>query len=185
MQVIYINLHIYCIFFQISWIFRGLFQFLYILQIPINVHQLLIPLSYKKKLVKLIFMKKTIITTILISLFILAFIGCQSVPTDIPADVTEAELTKLAQAAYDNGNTKAAKVYYETIIERYGSNTESLIAAKFELAHLLVKEKKYEEAKPILEEILGFYPDGVSSSLPPEYKKLAQIDLAKITNSEN
>lgn len=153
--------------------------------ININQHQLTFLLSYKKKLVKLILMKKTIITTILISLLSLAFFGCQSVPTNIPADTTEAELTKLAQAAYDNGNAKAAKVYYETIIERYGSNTESLIAAKFELAHLLVKEKKYEEAKPILEEILGFYPDGVPSSLPPEYKKLAQIDLAKITNSEN
>ena len=130
-------------------------------------------------------MKKTIITSILVLFSILAFFGCQSVPTDIPLDATEAELTKLAQAAYDNGNTKAATIYYETIIERFGDNTSSLIAAKFELAHILVKEKKYEEAKPLLEEIIGFYTDDFSRILPPEYKKLAQIDLAKITSKEN
>lgn len=130
-------------------------------------------------------MKKTIITSILVLFTLLTFFACQSAPTEIPADLSEAELTKLAQASYDNGNMKAATAYYEAIIERYGDNPDSFVAAKFELAHLLVKEKKYEEAKPILEEILGFYPDGVPSSLPPEYKKLAQIDLAKITNSEN
>ena len=43
-----------------------------------------------------------------------------------------------------------------------------------------MKEKKYEEAKPLLEEIIGFYTDDFSRILPPEYKKLAQIDLAKI-----
>ena len=119
-------------------------------------------------------MKKKLITSILV------FFGCQSVPTDIQTDITEAELTKLAQAAYDNGNTKAATIYYETIIERFGDNPESFVSAKFELAHLLVKEKKYKEAKPILEEILGLYTEDFSNSLPPEYKKLAQIDLAKI-----
>lgn len=124
-------------------------------------------------------MKKTFITSIIVLFVLLAFFGCQSVPKDIPLDATEAELTKLAQTAYDNGNTKAAMVYYETIIERFGANIESLIIAKFELAHLLVKEKKYDEAKPILEEIIGFYSDEYNT-LPPEYKKLAEIDLAKI-----
>jgi len=125
-------------------------------------------------------MKKTIITSILVLFTVLTFFGCQSVPTDIPTDITEAELTKLAQAAYDNGNTKAATIYYETIIERFGNNPESFVSANFELAHLLVKEKKYNDAKPILEEILGLYTEDFSNSLPPEYKKLAQIDLEKI-----
>ena len=125
-------------------------------------------------------MKKKLITSILVLFTILAFFGCQSVPTDIQTDITEAELTKLAQAAYDNGNTKAATIYYETIIERFGDTPERFVSAKFELAYLLVKEKKYKEAKPILEEILGLYTEDFSNSLPPEYKKLAQIDLAKI-----
>jgi outer membrane protein assembly factor BamD (BamD/ComL family) len=77
-------------------------------------------------------MKKKLITSILVLFTILAFFGCQSVPTDIQTDITEAELTKLAQAAYDNGNTKAATIYYETIIERFGDNPESFVSAKFE-----------------------------------------------------
>ena len=62
--------------------------------------------------------------------------------------------------------------YYEAIVMRYGSNIKSLIAAKFEIAHLLVKDKKWDEARPILEEILSYY-DGNTTGLPPEYKKLA------------
>ena len=125
-------------------------------------------------------MKKTIFTFLLGLFLICAITSCQSVPTDIPADLTETELFKLAQEAYDEGYTKAAAVYYETIIERYGSNLSTFVSAKFELAHLLVKEKKYKEAEPVLEEILGLYTDEYSSELPPEYKKLAEIDLAKI-----
>lgn len=131
------------------------------------------------------FMKKTIITSILVLFTLLTFFACQSAPTEIPADLSEAELTKLAQASYDNGNMKAATAYYEAIIERYGDNPDSFVAAKFELAHLLVKEKKYEEAKPILEEILGLYTANEFGSLPPEYKKLVEIDLAKIQVQEN
>ena len=125
-------------------------------------------------------MKNTILTLLLGLFLVFALTSCQSVPSDIPADLTEAELFKLAQDAYDEGSTKAAAVYYETIIERYGSNLSTFVSAKFELAHLLVKEKKYKEAEPILEEILGLYTDEYTSELPPEYKKLAEIDLAKI-----
>ena len=141
-------------------------------------------MSYKKKVVKLIIMKKTIITSILVLFTLLTFFGCQSTPTEIPADATESDLVRLAQDSYDAGNIKAATVYYETIINRFGSNLDSYISAKFELAHILVKEKKFEEAKPMLEEILGFYEDDTTLQLPPEYKKLAQIDLAKITSAQ-
>jgi outer membrane protein assembly factor BamD (BamD/ComL family) len=124
-------------------------------------------------------MKKTVYL-ILGFLTVLAIFSCQSTQVVIPADATETELTKQAQIAFDSGNSKLAKEYYETIIERYGNNTESLVIAKYELAHLYIKEKNYKKAKPILEEILGLYEADFSNTLPPEYKKLAQIDFAKI-----
>lgn len=179
MQVIYIKMHIFRIFFQFSLLFSIFIQF------SILYSQIIFLLSYKKKLVRIKFMKKTIIKSILVSLLVLTFFACQSAPTEIPADLSEQELTKLAQASYDNGNIKAATAYYEAIIERFGDNPDSFVAAKFELAHLLVKEKKYDEAKPILEEILGLYTANEFNSLPPEYKKLVEIDLAKITSKEN
>ena len=61
---------------------------------------------------------------------------------------------------------------YEKFIETFST--------KYELAHLYIKEKNYKNAKPILEEILGLYTADFSNTLPPEYKKLAQIDFAKI-----
>ena len=124
-------------------------------------------------------MKKTVYL-ILGFLTVLAIFSCQSTQVVILADATETELTKQAQIAFDSGNSKLAKEYYETIIERYGDNTESLVIAKYELAHLYIKEKNYKKAKPILEEILGLYEADFSNTLPPEYKKLAQIDFAKI-----
>ncbi len=124
-------------------------------------------------------MKKTVYL-ILGFLSVLAIFSCQSTQVVIPADATETELTKQAQLAYDSGNTKAAKEYYKAIIERFGDNTESLVIAKYELAHLYIKEKDYKNAQPILEEILGLYEADFSNTLPPEYKKLAQIDFAKI-----
>ena len=124
-------------------------------------------------------MKKTVYL-ILGFLTVFAIFGCQSNRAEISADATEAELTKQAQLAYDSGNSKLAKEYYETIIERFGDNTESLIIAKFELAHLYIKEQNYKKAQPILEEILGLYTADTTNTLPPEYKKLAQIDFAKI-----
>ena len=124
-------------------------------------------------------MKKTVYL-ILGFLSVLAIFSCQSNQVVIPSDANATELTKKAQLAYDSGNTKAAKEYYEAIIERFGDDTETLIAAKFELAHLYIKEKNYKKAKPILEEILGLYEADFSNTLPPEYKKLAQIDFAKI-----
>lgn len=130
-------------------------------------------------------MKKRIFISILVLFSLVAFFSCKSVQTTIPEDATEAQLTKLAQNAYDNGNTKAARFYYEAIIEKYGDNPESFVSAKFELAHLLVKEKKFKEAEPILEEILGLYNSEYSKTLAPEYKKLAEIDLAKIQEKEN
>lgn len=124
-------------------------------------------------------MKKIVLLTLGFLVFF-AFIGCQSNHAVIPADASEAELTKQAQLAYDSGNSKAAKEYYEAIIERFGDDTESLVIAKYELAHLYIKEKDYKNAQPILEEILGLYTADFSNTLPPEYKKLTQIDFAKI-----
>lgn len=124
--------------------------------------------------------KKTSLLLILISLLTcIVLTSCQTVPKDIPNDLSEEQLIQLAQNSYDKGNTKAAEIYYETIIMRYGSNINSLIAAKYEIAHLKVKANNWKEAKPLLEEIIALYNTD-STGLPPEYKKLAELDIAKI-----
>ena len=60
-------------------------------------------------------------------------------------------------------------------------DTNSLICAKYEIAHLRVKAKKWEEARVLLEEILAFYNDpDLAQQLKPEYKKLAMLDYDKL-----
>ncbi len=115
----------------------------------------------------------------------LLLLSCKTVPTEISYDVTEPELLQLAQSAIDDNNPGAARFYFETMIARFGMNHSSLVVAEFELAHLDVKEGNFADAKPALERILTYYEDpSLAILLPPSYKKLAQIDLEKITSAE-
>ena len=106
--------------------------------------------------------------------------ACQTVPTSVPEGISEAELLQSGQAALDNSNYKAAEFYYAKVIELYGQNISSVIAAEYELAHIKIKRKNFTQAKPALERILAYYDDPQKAvSLPPAYKKLILNDLAK------
>ena len=97
------------------------------------------------------------------------FTSCTSIPKEIPLELSAKELNQ--------------KVYYQTLIQRYGMDISVLIPAEFELAHVYIKQKKYDKAKPLLEKVLSYYEVG-ATNLPREYKKLAQIDLAKIPQED-
>lgn len=107
--------------------------------------------------------------------------GCMSVPdpASIPADSSVAELSQLGQSALDANNYKAAEVYYQTIIDRYGTDMGAVTAAEFEIAHLRVKKNDWADAKPRLEAIIARYETTGGADLPPEYLVLARNDLAR------
>lgn len=106
-------------------------------------------------------------------------VSCRTVK-DIPEDLTAPQLLQRGQSCLDNADYKSAEVYYKTTIDRYGDDTNTYIEAKYELAHLYMKRKKYEKARTALDEILDIYNNAPSGSLPAAYKKLAQIEMAKI-----
>lgn len=106
-------------------------------------------------------------------------VSCRTVK-DIPEDLTAPQLLQRGQSCLDNADYKSAEVYYQTTIDRYGDDTNTYIEAKYELAHLYMKRKKYEKARTALDEILDIYNNAPSGSLPAAYKKLAQIEMAKI-----
>lgn len=108
------------------------------------------------------------------------FISCQGVPKDIPQELTVEELTILAQKCFDTSNYKGAEVYYQTIIDRYGTDIKYLISSEYEIAHLYLKQNKNDEAITRLNEVVSYYENTSPGELPPEYLKLAQIDLNKI-----
>ena len=106
--------------------------------------------------------------------------ACRTVPASVSEGISEAELLQLGQASLDNSNYKAAEFYYTKVIELYGQNISSVIAAEYELAHIKIKRKNFAQAKPALQRILANYDDPQTSSvLPPAYKKLVLNDLSK------
>ncbi|MCR4939304.1 MAG: hypothetical protein K5930_04240 [Treponemataceae bacterium] len=121
------------------------------------------------------------ITAVIAALFIIITFSCYSVPKSVPEELTKEEIIQLAQASYDEGNEKASEFYYRTVIDRFGDDTSVRIAALFEIAHIKVKDENWDEARPILEEIIAYYdiPDS-ELTLPQEYKKLAIIDWKKL-----
>ena len=126
--------------------------------------------------------KKTIFVALV--LFVIIFVvSCASIPKDIPLELSAKELNQKAQECTAAENYAGAEVYYKTLIQRFGMDTSVLVPAEFELAHVYIKQKKYDKAKPVLERVLSYY-EVDNGSLPREYKKLAQVDLNKIPQEE-
>jgi len=122
---------------------------------------------------------------LLLGTVLLCLISCMTAPKSVPEDATVEELTLLGQQSLDISNYKAAEVYYATIISRFGSDIRVLVAAEYEIAHIRVKQKKWDEANEMLERIVSYYDGTEPDLLPPHYKKLALIDLAKIPHKDN
>lgn len=113
-------------------------------------------------------------------------VSCATVPdpASIPPDLSVAELNLRAQNALDSNNLKAAEVYYQLILNRFGTDLSVLTAAEFEIAHLRVRQKRWDEAREMLEEIMSRYHDNEPNTLPAKYYVLARNDLRRIPADE-
>lgn len=111
----------------------------------------------------------------------LCLFSCMTVPkeSEIPIDATAADLTQKAQEAFDAGNYRAARVYYETILKRFADDENACVAAQYEIAHLHIKRHQWNDAYAILEKIIAQYEGPMAMHLPPDYYKLAKIDYAR------
>ena len=132
------------------------------------------------KIMKTKMTKKTIFFLAL-SLLSIAFTACQSTKLEVSNEATSREIIQKAQTAYDSGHSNLAISYYKILLQRYGMDTATYIEGRYEIAHIYVKQKKYLQAKPILEEILETYNSVTPGTLPGSFKKLAQNDYEKIT----
>ena len=121
-------------------------------------------------------MKK--LTIILSTLFVLFGISSCATVKEIPSDLTANQLIQLGQKAFEAKNYKACEQYFLATIQRFGTNTNTYIEARYELGHLYVTTKQYKKAYHIFKEILAMYE--YSYDLPGAYKKLSLIGLNKI-----
>lgn len=123
--------------------------------------------------------------TSLKSIFIIAlcsafFVACSTVPKEIPEDLTAQELIQKGQAEFENGHYKASLAYYTAVTERYADAPAVYLEASYEIGHLYMKQKKYEKAKIVFQEILDLYALAQPGTLPGAYNKLSQIEMEKI-----
>ncbi|MCK9168814.1 MAG: hypothetical protein M0P01_00195 [Treponema sp.] len=128
-------------------------------------------------------MKKRVFIIIVPVLFAAAavflFPSCGTIE-EIPDDLSAAQLIQLGQDAYGKSQYKNAEMYYRMVISRYGMDNSIYIEARYELGHLYIKEKKYDDAYSSLKEIIDLYASTTPGTLPGAFNKLAQIEMAKI-----
>jgi len=123
-------------------------------------------------------------TRILTALTILVlFSACVSTVV-ISEDLSPAQLIQRAQEASDKNRYNVALQYYEALLERNRSNIDLVITAEYEIAFIHYKQKKYSQAREGLNGVLEYYNTPDEVFLPQQFKRLAQIVLARIDEIE-
>ncbi|MGO8692275.1 MAG: hypothetical protein ACLQMF_01270 [Rectinemataceae bacterium] len=110
----------------------------------------------------------------------LSLAACKTVPKTIPQDLTAQQLIQKAQEASDADNYKAAIVYYQALMDRYGSNPAFLCEGQYEVAFIAYKEDRLADSQAGFEKLLAFYSGPSGDSLPQGYKILGQKVLDHI-----
>jgi outer membrane protein assembly factor BamD (BamD/ComL family) len=115
--------------------------------------------------------------------FVIIFSACAS-SINISEDLSPAELIQRAQEASDKNRYKLALQYYRALNERNRSNIDLVIASEYEIAFIHYKQKKYQQAKNELNDVLEYYNTPDEELLPLHYKKLSKIVIDRIENKE-
>jgi len=115
--------------------------------------------------------------------FAVVFSACAS-SVNISEDLSPAELIQRAQEASDKNRYKLALQYYKALNERNRSNIDLIIASEYEIAFIHYKQKKYQQAKNELNDVLEYYNTPDEELLPLHYKKLSKIVIDRIENKE-
>lgn len=122
-------------------------------------------------------MKRFLLAALLLAALVVA--GCQTTPTEIESDLSQAELIQLAQEASDAENWDAAVVYYEELIERFPNDRASVATARYEIAFIEYKQENFDVAQSGFEQVIGMY-DFESQELPEWPLVLSQVLLQKM-----
>lgn len=120
----------------------------------------------------------------LLALAVVALAACQTVPTEIDEDLTQAELIQRAQEAVDQENWEAAIAYYEAIAERFPDDRTAVATARYEIAFIEYKRGNVQVAEAGFQELLAMY-DFQGNQLPAWPRVLANKLLEDIRNEES
>ena len=104
--------------------------------------------------------------SILVPLFVIStiFISCKTI-TEIPMEKTSAQIIQMGQNAVTSADYKSAEFCYKTALERFPTNPQVLVEAKYELGNVYLKQKKYALAYAEFSQLLELY-DSAPTSYP-------------------
>jgi ssRNA-specific RNase YbeY (16S rRNA maturation enzyme) len=115
--------------------------------------------------------------------FILLFSACTST-INISEELSPAEIIQRAQEASDKNRYSAALQYYQALSERNRSNIDLVITSEYEIAFIHYKQKKFQQAKNELTDVLEYYNTPDEELLPQHYKRLSKIVIDRIDNRD-
>jgi outer membrane protein assembly factor BamD (BamD/ComL family) len=121
----------------------------------------------------------------LVTLLAAAALSCASKPVVIPDDLTVAELIQRGQEASDRNRYAVSLQYYETVIDRFPLDIDSICAAEYEIAFIHYKQKKYDIAKIEFTDLLERYNTPDEVLLPQQFKILSEKILSKVNEQES
>ena len=107
------------------------------------------------------------------------FVSCKTTPTEIPDDLSQAELVQRAQEASDSENWETSLAYYQAVLDRFPQDRAATVAAHYEMAFIEYKRGDTAAAIAGFEQMLGFY-DFEVSALPQWPRVLGEKLLTKI-----
>ena len=115
---------------------------------------------------------------------VLFLFSCASIPKEekIPLDTEIIDLIQKAQEAFEINKYRGAKRWYEISLKRFGDSTAVRVEAEYEIAHILIKQRKWKEAYGLLKRVIDQYETKGGMKLPPEFYKLAKMDYEKVIN---
>ena len=119
---------------------------------------------------------------VMIMFFVLFIFSCASMPKEenVPQEMEVIDLIQKAQEAFEINNYRGAKKWYEIVVKRFGDDLPTRIEAEYEIAHILVKQKKWKEAYKMLVSLISIYETKDGMKMPPEFYKLAKLDYEKV-----
>jgi TolA-binding protein len=110
-------------------------------------------------------------------------VSCASTPV-IADNATSQELLQLGQNALEGRHYSNAIIYFQAVIDKHSTETDSVCNAQYEIGHTHYKQGKLIQAKKEFQALLDRYSQGGSDVLPKQFKILAQIGLDNVAKKE-
>lgn len=98
-------------------------------------------------------MKQTVFLLLSAAAFLL--LSCQTVPSDIPEDLTPMEYFQLGQEEFERNNLLGSLAYYETFIERFPSDYANRVVAEYWVANINRKQGNSARALELFQDLLA------------------------------